>query len=122
MNATLTALVAASLLAALAAYLILDYQHRQVFKPVRARGPLHPDPSAQLHGWWLPCHPAAGTLLFCHGNRGNLSDRVDSCVFYRRLGLNVFAFDYRGYGRSPGRPTEAGLYADAATAWRVSRR
>jgi fermentation-respiration switch protein FrsA (DUF1100 family) len=137
MNTTLTALIALAVLILIAVALILNYQHRQIFKPERARGKLHPDPSAhgidfedvyfsgaqgqRLHGWWLPCDPAAGTLLFCHGNRGNLSDRTESCAFYRRLGLNVFAFDYRGYGHSPGRPTEAGLYADAAAAWRYLR-
>jgi hypothetical protein len=137
MNATLATLIALALLVAAVALVILNYQHRQIFKPQRARGKLHPDPSVhgiefddvsfvgaegqQLHGWWLPCDPAAGTLLFCHGNRGNLSQRTESCVFYRRLGLNVFAFDYRGYGHSPGKPTEAGLYADATAAWRYLR-
>lgn len=136
MTGAIATLIALALVV-LVGYLGLDYQHRQVFKPERARGKLHPDPSIhgvefhdvcfagadgqQLHGWWLPCDAAAATLLFCHGNRGNLAGRTESCVFYRRLGLNVFAFDYRGYGHSPGRPTEAGLYADAAAAWRYLR-
>ena len=114
-----------------------SYQHRQVFKPTPATAPLSPNPGEfdveyesvefrgpdqhSLHGWWLPCSPDASTLIFCHGNRGNLSDRTQSCLLYRRLGLNVFAFDYRGYGRSQGRATEKGLYQDAQAAWRYVR-
>ncbi len=137
MIALLLALLVTALLVTFAAVALTRYQHRQIFKPTPALGALSPDPASRgvafddiefagpdgraLHGWWLPCDPAAGTLLFCHGNRGNISDRVDSGVFYRQLGLNVFAFDYRGYGRSPGHPSEDGLYADAHAAWRYLR-
>ncbi|MFK7886058.1 MAG: alpha/beta hydrolase [Gammaproteobacteria bacterium] len=129
------ALIAAAAIACIWVY--LSYQHRQVFKPTSVSAPLSPNPGEHdvdfeivkfdgpgkqpLYGWWLPCSPEASTLIFCHGNRGNLSDRTQSCLLYRRLGLNVFAFDYRGYGRSPGRPTERGLYADAYAAWRYVR-
>ena len=53
-----------------------------------------------------------------HGNAGNISHRGESIAIFRRLGLDVFIFDYRGYGASQGEPGEAGLYHDAAAAWR----
>jgi fermentation-respiration switch protein FrsA (DUF1100 family) len=71
----------------------------------------------ELHGWYIPRPGARRVLLFLHGNAGNISHRGDSIAIFRRLGLSVFIFDYRGYGRSDGTPTEAGLYQDAAAAW-----
>jgi uncharacterized protein len=71
-----------------------------------------------LHGWWLPHPDARGTLLFFHGNAGNISHRLDSLQIFHRLGLNVLIFDYRGYGQSSGSPSEKGLYEDARAAWR----
>jgi fermentation-respiration switch protein FrsA (DUF1100 family) len=71
----------------------------------------------RLHGWYVPHSTARGTLLFFHGNAGNVSHRRDSIEIFHRLGLNVFILDYRGYGRSEGWPSEAGLYRDAETAW-----
>ena len=77
-----------------------------------------------LNGWFFS--PAASNsahknrcLLLCHGNAGNISHRVDLCRALVALGLNVFQFDYRGYGRSEGRPSEEGTYVDAvsATKW-----
>jgi fermentation-respiration switch protein FrsA (DUF1100 family) len=70
-----------------------------------------------LHGWYLPRRGAKRVLLFLHGNAGNISHRRDSLEIFHRLGLNVLIFDYRGYGRSAGRPSEPGLYRDAAAAW-----
>jgi fermentation-respiration switch protein FrsA (DUF1100 family) len=70
-----------------------------------------------LHGWYIPQSGAERVVLFLHGNAGNISHRGDSIVIFRRLGLAVFIVDYRGYGRSEGAPTEAGLYQDAAAAW-----
>ena len=74
--------------------------------------------AVELHGWYIPAPNARGVLLFLHGNAGNISHRRDSIAIFRRLGLDVFIFDYRGYGRSQGRPDEAGLYRDAQAAWR----
>ena len=71
----------------------------------------------RLHAWWVPAPGARGTVLFCHGNGGNISFLIDTIGIYRSLGLNVFAFDYRGYGRSEGSPTEEGTYRDALGAW-----
>ncbi|MEY6433494.1 alpha/beta hydrolase [Thioalkalicoccus limnaeus] len=71
----------------------------------------------ELHGWYIPAPVPRGTLLFLHGNAGNISHRRDSIAIFRRLGLNVFILDYRGYGQSRGAPSERGLYADALGAW-----
>lgn len=71
-----------------------------------------------LHGWWLPKENPRATLLFFHGNAGNISHRLDSLEVFAGLGLQVLIFDYRGYGRSTGSPSEAGLYRDGEAAWR----
>jgi pimeloyl-ACP methyl ester carboxylesterase len=72
---------------------------------------------ARLHGWWVPHPNAWGTLLYCHGNNGNITNRISVLQDLRRLGVNLFAFDYRGYGRSEGEPSEEGLYRDVRAAW-----
>jgi uncharacterized protein len=72
-----------------------------------------------VHGWFLPAHPnAAFTVLVCHGNAGNISGRLDRALSFHRLGLDVFLFDYRGFGRSGGQPSEEGTYEDAVAARR----
>jgi uncharacterized protein len=58
-----------------------------------------------------------GVILFCHGNAGNVSQRIDSLEIFRELGFSTFIFDYRGYGKSEGKPTEKGTYRDAEGAW-----
>ncbi|TVQ30744.1 MAG: alpha/beta hydrolase, partial [Wenzhouxiangella sp.] len=78
---------------------------------------LHTADGETLHGWWLPHSQARGTLLFKHGNAGNISHRLDSLRIFNELGLNVLIFDYRGYGQSSGRPSEQGTYKDARAAW-----
>jgi len=72
-----------------------------------------------LHGWFIPGDPDLPALLYCHGNAGNISHRIESLDQFHRLGLNVFSFDYRGYGQSTGQPSETGTYQDArgALAW-----
>jgi fermentation-respiration switch protein FrsA (DUF1100 family) len=56
-----------------------------------------------LHGWWVPAPNARVTLLWFHGNAGNIGDRVDNIGYLHRvLRANVFIFDYRGYGQSQG--------------------
>lgn len=71
-----------------------------------------------LHGWYVPRTGSKRVVLFLHGNAGNISHRGDSIAIFHRLGLNVLIVDYRGYGQSSGKPSEAGLYRDALTAWR----
>jgi len=72
----------------------------------------------ELHGWYIP---ASGTqvVLWMHGNAGNIADRLDQAVEMKRaLGVSSFMFDYRGYGKSEGRPSEKGLYQDAEAAFK----
>ena len=71
----------------------------------------------RLHGWFVPADTARGTLLFFHGNAGNISHRLQSLLIFNRLGLDVLMVDYRGYGQSSGSPGEQGTYLDARAAW-----
>lgn len=71
----------------------------------------------KLHGWFLKKEGANQTLLWCHGNAGNISDRLDNLARLSKLPINIFLFDYRGYGRSEGTPTESGVYLDALAAY-----
>ena len=67
----------------------------------------------RVHGWYFPPPDAeAPVLLFCHGNAGNISHRLDNVRHLVRHGLGVMLFDYRGYGRSTGSPSEQGIYRD----------
>ena len=74
---------------------------------------------AQLAAWWVPSEaPAAGTLLYLHGNAGNMAANRDHVLRLRTTGLNVFIIDYRGYGDSTGGPPREKLvYEDAERAW-----
>jgi len=71
-----------------------------------------------LHGWHIPAPQARGTVLFLHGNAGNISHRLDSVQMLHRLGYSTLILDYRGYGNSAGTPSEQGTYLDAEAAWR----
>lgn len=71
-----------------------------------------------LHGWWAPMADAKGTVLFFHGNAGNISHRINYLAMFKQLGYNTLLFDYRGYGQSSGTPSESGTYLDAQAAWR----
>jgi uncharacterized protein len=70
-----------------------------------------------LHGWYVPAAAGAPAVLFCHGNAGNISHRLDWLEILRGMGFSVLLFDYRGYGQSSGAPTEQGTYLDAQAAW-----
>lgn len=71
----------------------------------------------RLFGWYVENRATPVVLLWCHGNAGNIIHRLENLVELYRLGFSVLLFDYRGYGRSQGRPTEAGLYQDALAAY-----
>ena len=71
----------------------------------------------KLHGWYVPAEGARNLLLFCHGNAGNISHRLDNVARLHAAGVAVFIFDYRGYGLSQGKPSEKGMYLDAEAAW-----
>jgi uncharacterized protein len=74
----------------------------------------------QLAGWWVPAEsPQTATLLYLHGNANNVGANVKQVVDFYNAGLNVFIFDYRGYGESTGGPPrEKLMYEDADRAWR----
>lgn len=67
----------------------------------------------RIHAFWLPAPGATRAVLFLHGNAGNASHRLPNAAELVGLGANVLLLDYRGYGRSEGRPSEAGVYEDA---------
>lgn len=69
-----------------------------------------------LHGWFVPAESDT-TLIWFHGNAGNISHRLENLLLlHRSLNINIFIFDYRGYGRSEGSPSEEGMYLDAQAA------
>ena len=73
----------------------------------------------KLHGWYVPHLRPRAVVLFAHGNAGNVSHRAELVeILVHRLGVSVLVFDYRGYGRSEGKPSEAGILADARAARR----
>ena len=116
-----------------AVYLFI-FQSRYVYYPKLVLPILAADPShiglpfenisfetsdgLKLSGWFIPKENSRGVLLFCHGNAGNIGHRLESIQLFNRLGLEIFIFDYRGYGESEGKPTEKGTYQDAEAAWR----
>ena len=78
----------------------------------------------KLHGWYLPRENPRAVVLFCHGNAGNITHRTEILrALDDVVGVSTLVFDYRGYGRSEGRPDEAGVLADAraARAWLARR-
>lgn len=71
-----------------------------------------------LHAWYIPAEkPTTQTVLFFHGNAGNISHRLETIKIYHQLGFNFLIFDYRGFGISSGKPSEQGTYIDADTVW-----
>ena len=78
----------------------------------------------RLHGWYVPHRRPRAVILYCHGNAGNITHRAEILKTLRdRVGASVFIFDYRGYGRSDGKPNESGILADARAArdWLAKR-
>jgi len=111
------------------------FEHNQVYHPGRtmeAKGAelgrsfedvqFESADGLKLNGWFFPADAhspdASLTVLVCHGNAGNISHRLGLCRTLLEAGVNVFVFDYRGYGLSQGRPSEEGLYLDAQAAVR----
>lgn len=136
MKLVLTCLALAALAYAALCLVVFLFQARLVYFPTRsvvvtpaALGLafeevwLEAADGVRLHGWFLPAEEPRGALLYGHGNGGNIADRMEPARAFRDMGLDVLLFDWRGYGRSAGAPTEAGLYRDgeAAWAWLVGR-
>jgi hypothetical protein len=71
----------------------------------------------QINGWFIPCSHAKYTILFFHGNAGNIGLRLEKIRLLHDMNMNIFIIDYRGYGNSQGRPSEQGLYSDAKAAY-----
>lgn len=71
------------------------------------------DESTMIFGWFVDAGPTKPVLFWCHGNAGNIIHRLDNMRALYRRGISIFIFDYRGYGRSTGSPSEPGMYQDA---------
>lgn len=114
------------------------FEHSQVYHPDRVVTPTREalgrpsedvwftaEDGTRLNGWFYPHErmnePGAVAVLYCHGNAGNISHRVYTCGAMLEAGASVLVFDYRGYGASAGRPSEAGTYQDAQAAFRWLR-
>jgi hypothetical protein len=121
----LTALIVAWLLLLI---LVRIFEARLIFfpdYPDRLAGDWHPrglpfqdvwlqtQDGIKLHAWWIPNDHAKFTFLAFHGNAGNIAGRADVYEFLHQLPANVLAIEFRGYGRSEGTPSEAGIYRDA---------
>ena len=71
----------------------------------------------QTHGWWLPMAQARGVVLLAHGSGRNISGYLEDAALYHDLGFSVLLYDYGGYGKSTGSPSEARCVADARAMW-----
>jgi len=79
---------------------------------------LKAEDGVEINAWFVPADDARYTLLFFHGNGGNISHRLEKISFFHKMGLNVFIVDYHGYGKSKGSPSEPGLYMDAEATYK----
>lgn len=70
----------------------------------------------RLHCYWIARATAKRTLIYFHGNAGNISHRIPDLLNLADMGLNVLGVGYRGYGKSTGKPSEKGLYIDGRAA------
>lgn len=71
----------------------------------------------RLNGWWLPAPRGGATVLYFHGNGGNLANTLATLEIFHKSGFGALAIDYRGYGLSEGTPSEEGLFRDARAAY-----
>jgi fermentation-respiration switch protein FrsA (DUF1100 family) len=127
MKVFILALGGAYVLLLIAAYV---FQSRLVFFPARqmAGDPgdvglefedvwLPSGSGKRIHGWFVPAKVPRATLLFFHGNAGNISHRLESIKQFVDLQLSVLIIDYHGYGQSEGKPSERATYQDSRAAW-----
>ena len=75
------------------------------------------DEGVTVFGWFIEARPNSPVLLWCHGNAGNVSHRLENIHHLFQRGISVFIFDYRGYGQSTGEASELGLYQDALASY-----
>lgn len=80
--------------------------------------------SLKISAWYIPAPNAKFTVLLCHGNGGNIMHRLDYINIFYNLGISCLIFDYRGYGKSQGKPNEQGTYKDAMAAynWLINKK
>ena len=112
--------------------LVRMFESRLIFfpnYPDRLEGDWHPralnvedvwvtaSDGVRLHAWWIPDDQPRFTYLAFHGNASNIANRAPVYEFLRSTHANVFALEYRGYGHSEGKPSEAGVYRDADAAY-----
>jgi len=119
-------------------FMLRKFEYSQVYHPSRALAAnadelhrpfeelfLPVENNGAIHGWFFPAATNGAlkekVFLVCHGNAGNIGDRLDLASLLLNLGANVLLFDYRGYGRSTGRPSEEGTYQDAMAAYQWLR-
>jgi len=95
---------------------VMDIPYRDIYIPITD--------NEKIHAWYFPDGESKKAVLFCHGNAGNISHRMETVEFLKGYRVNVLLFDYRGYGLSDGSPTETGVYLDtrAAFDWLVNDR
>ncbi len=113
--------------------LLRSIENRFIFSPPRypegfSPARVHPlgleeiwiatDDGVRLNAWFLANSSSPMVLLWFHGNATNIGQQLDELETYSRLGTNILALDYRGYGKSEGSPDEAGVYRDAEAAYR----
>lgn len=93
---------------------LFNLSYQDVWVPVKN----HLGKVEHIHGWWIPApQPNANVLLYLHGNASNIGANIGHAYRFHKMGFSVLLPDYRGYGRSEGKPTELNFYEDAATAW-----
>lgn len=108
--------------------------HRSVFHPMRfPAGDWHEaaalgieevwlaSGNSRIHGWWKPLPAATAAVLFLHGNAGNVTHRGRHIRAWQQAGASILVPDWRGYGKSEGRPTESGSYEDAQAGYAFLR-
>ncbi|MFL6248229.1 MAG: alpha/beta hydrolase [Thermoanaerobaculia bacterium] len=92
--------------------------NREAFTVVPSEHTFVTPDGVKLHAWRFDAkEPAAPVMIWFHGNAGNLTDRADMAVEHARRGISVFLFDYRGYGKSEGKASEAKLFIDSLAAF-----
>ena len=75
----------------------------------------------KINAWYVPATQARGTVVFCHGNAGNMAHRISTLTTWHELGYNIIAFDYQGFGASQGSPSEENCYADVRAVYQWLR-
>jgi fermentation-respiration switch protein FrsA (DUF1100 family) len=113
--------------------ILMIFEERFIFFPIKYPGGnyeqqllkvqdcwFNAEDGVKLHGWYAGKKNSIATIVMSHGNGGNITHRIELVNNLHRAGFNVFLYDYRGYGRSEGSPSEDGLYKDARAAYRYA--